>query len=193
MESAAKILVVDDNEQNLALIRAILRKHGHEPLLARSGEEALRRVLQDPPVISTQSEPDKKTGRNPARLGARYHEDANFTASADRDPLAPQLHKTPRGAIRRAQLPYSAGSARITELLPRIARLTLKGIAAKIICRTALRAIAARGTLHSGHPQSRAAWLTAWLRRTRREDPAGRAERCFGWPTFPRRPAPFPR
>jgi len=51
MEPAAKILVVDDNEQNLTLIRVILQRHGYEPLLARSGEEALRRVLQDPPDL----------------------------------------------------------------------------------------------------------------------------------------------
>ncbi len=46
-----KILVVDDNEHNLSLIRVILRRHGYEPLLARSGEEALRQVLQDPPDL----------------------------------------------------------------------------------------------------------------------------------------------
>ncbi|HYY17035.1 MAG TPA: response regulator, partial [Gammaproteobacteria bacterium] len=51
METGAKILAVDDNEQNLTLIRAILRRHGYEPLLARSGEEALRQVLQDPPDL----------------------------------------------------------------------------------------------------------------------------------------------
>lgn len=51
MEPAAKILVVDDNEQNLALVRAILRRHGYEPVLARSGEEALRHVLRDPPDL----------------------------------------------------------------------------------------------------------------------------------------------
>jgi DNA-binding response OmpR family regulator len=51
VETGAKILAVDDNEQNLTLIRAILRRHGYEPLLAPSGEEALRQVLQDPPDL----------------------------------------------------------------------------------------------------------------------------------------------
>ncbi len=51
METGAKILVVDDNEQNLALIRAILRRRGHDPLVARSGEEALRQVIQEPPDL----------------------------------------------------------------------------------------------------------------------------------------------
>ncbi|MFQ5656779.1 MAG: sensor histidine kinase [Candidatus Methylomirabilales bacterium] len=51
METGAKILVVDDNEQDLSLIRAILRRHGYDPLLARSGEEAIRQVLQDPPDL----------------------------------------------------------------------------------------------------------------------------------------------
>ena len=49
--TGAKILVVDDNEQNLALIRTILRRNGHDSVLARSGEEALRQVLQDPPDL----------------------------------------------------------------------------------------------------------------------------------------------
>jgi DNA-binding response OmpR family regulator len=51
MEAGTKILVVDDNEQNLTLIRVILRRHGYDSLLARSGEEALRQVLQDPPDL----------------------------------------------------------------------------------------------------------------------------------------------
>jgi len=51
METGTKILVVDDNEQNLTLIRVILRRHGYESLLAHSGEEALRHVLQDPPDL----------------------------------------------------------------------------------------------------------------------------------------------
>ncbi len=51
MEPAPKILVVDDNEQNLTLMRAILRRHGYDPVLARSGEEVLGQVLQDPPDL----------------------------------------------------------------------------------------------------------------------------------------------
>ena len=34
MEPAAKILVVDNNDQNLTLIRVILRRHGYESRLA---------------------------------------------------------------------------------------------------------------------------------------------------------------
>lgn len=51
MEASAKILVVDDNEQNLTLLRVILRRHGYDSFPARSGEEALRQVLQDPPDL----------------------------------------------------------------------------------------------------------------------------------------------
>ncbi len=51
MEPAPKILVVDDNEQNLTLMRAILRRHGYDPVLARSGEEVLGQVLQDRPDL----------------------------------------------------------------------------------------------------------------------------------------------
>jgi adenylate cyclase len=51
METATKILIVDDNEQNLTLIRTILRRHGYDSLLARSGEEALREVRTEPPDL----------------------------------------------------------------------------------------------------------------------------------------------
>lgn len=51
MEPAAQILVVDDNEQNLTLIQFILRRHGYASRLARSGAEALRQVVEDPPDL----------------------------------------------------------------------------------------------------------------------------------------------
>lgn len=51
VESEPTILVVDDNEQNLALIRAILRRHGYDPRLARSGDEALHQVFQHAPDL----------------------------------------------------------------------------------------------------------------------------------------------
>jgi DNA-binding response OmpR family regulator len=51
MEPAAKILIVDDNEQNLTLIRVMLRRYGYNACLARSGEEALRQVINDPPDL----------------------------------------------------------------------------------------------------------------------------------------------
>ncbi len=46
METATKILIVDDNEQNLTLIRTILRRHGYDSLLARSGDYAEGRLCQ---------------------------------------------------------------------------------------------------------------------------------------------------
>jgi len=51
MEPAAQILVVDDNEQNLTLIRVMLRRHGYDARFARSGEEALRQVVAAPPDL----------------------------------------------------------------------------------------------------------------------------------------------
>jgi DNA-binding response OmpR family regulator len=51
MEPAAKILVVDDNEANLTLIRAILHRHGYSSVPARSGEEALSQVRREPPDL----------------------------------------------------------------------------------------------------------------------------------------------
>ena len=38
---AAPILVVEDNEVNATILRAMLRKHGYEPVLAKNGEEGI--------------------------------------------------------------------------------------------------------------------------------------------------------
>jgi adenylate cyclase len=51
MKTRARILVVDDHEQNLTLIQVMLRRHGYEAVLARSGEEALQLVEADPPDL----------------------------------------------------------------------------------------------------------------------------------------------
>lgn len=48
-ESAAKILVVDDNEQNRMLVEATLEAEGHQIILAANGEEALRAFEQSEP------------------------------------------------------------------------------------------------------------------------------------------------
>ncbi len=47
--SAFTVLVVDDNEQNRALARAILEEEGYRVLLASGGEEGLRRCQEHPP------------------------------------------------------------------------------------------------------------------------------------------------
>jgi two-component system, sensor histidine kinase and response regulator len=44
----SKILVVDDNEQNRALVEETLREEGHDLTLAKSGEEALLSFERDP-------------------------------------------------------------------------------------------------------------------------------------------------
>jgi two-component system, sensor histidine kinase and response regulator len=43
-ESARSILVVDDNEVNALIMRAMLRKHGYEPLVAPNGREGIAMV-----------------------------------------------------------------------------------------------------------------------------------------------------
>jgi len=45
-EPRASILVVDDHRANLVALEAILEPLGHELVMARSGEEALRHILQ---------------------------------------------------------------------------------------------------------------------------------------------------
>ena len=46
-DARAKILLVDDRDENLLALAAILEPLGQELVQARSGEEALRRLLQD--------------------------------------------------------------------------------------------------------------------------------------------------
>jgi two-component system sensor histidine kinase/response regulator len=49
VERSATILVVDDNEQNRALVQATMDGEGYEIILAESGEEALRAFESEPP------------------------------------------------------------------------------------------------------------------------------------------------
>ena len=47
----ARILVIEDNEDNITLVDYVLRAHGHNPLLARSGPEGIRIALRERPGL----------------------------------------------------------------------------------------------------------------------------------------------
>ena len=51
MEKKARILVVDDEDRNRRLMGAMLASLGYDVILAPDGEEALRKVLEDPPDV----------------------------------------------------------------------------------------------------------------------------------------------
>lgn len=46
-----RILIIEDNPENLELMRYLLQASGHEPITARHGEEGLARVAQDAPHL----------------------------------------------------------------------------------------------------------------------------------------------
>jgi two-component system cell cycle response regulator len=47
----ARILVIEDNPENLELMRFLLHAFGHEPVIARSGEEGLALASRQPPEL----------------------------------------------------------------------------------------------------------------------------------------------
>jgi len=47
----SKILVVDDNEQNLYMLQVLLKGHGYQVVLAGDGAEALEKARRDPPDV----------------------------------------------------------------------------------------------------------------------------------------------
>jgi two-component system cell cycle response regulator DivK len=49
--AGAMILIVEDNERNLKLLRDVLGVRGYSTAEARSGEEALERVRAEPPQL----------------------------------------------------------------------------------------------------------------------------------------------
>jgi CheY-like chemotaxis protein len=46
-----KILIVDDNEKNLKLLRVILQNYGYEVLEAQNGEEAVKLAKENIPAL----------------------------------------------------------------------------------------------------------------------------------------------
>ncbi len=48
---SARILLVEDNADNMTLLDYLLRAHGYEPVLARDGQEALRIAIEMRPDL----------------------------------------------------------------------------------------------------------------------------------------------
>ena len=46
-----RVLVVEDNENNMKLLCLILEKHGYEPIQAFTGEEGVEKAIQEIPDI----------------------------------------------------------------------------------------------------------------------------------------------
>ena len=49
--SGERILIVEDNQKNLKLVRDVLQHHGYHTLAARTAEDALRLVAADRPDL----------------------------------------------------------------------------------------------------------------------------------------------
>lgn len=46
------VLIVDDNEENLYMLRTLLQGHGYQVVEARNGEEALAKARSSPPTLA---------------------------------------------------------------------------------------------------------------------------------------------
>lgn len=46
-----RILVIEDNEQNLYLVRFLLERHGYEVIAARDGEKGIQTAIQQVPDL----------------------------------------------------------------------------------------------------------------------------------------------
>ena len=46
-----RVLVVEDNENNMKLISLVLKKHGYEPIQAFSGEEGVEKAIAERPDL----------------------------------------------------------------------------------------------------------------------------------------------
>ncbi len=46
-----RVLVVEDNENNMKLICLVLKKHGYEPIQAFTGEEGIDKAIEERPDI----------------------------------------------------------------------------------------------------------------------------------------------
>lgn len=51
METKGRILVIEDNEQNLYLATFLLEKSGHEVIAARDGQEGIDKARQEQPNL----------------------------------------------------------------------------------------------------------------------------------------------
>ena len=51
MPETGRILIVEDNAVNLLIVRTILRKNGHEPLVAKDGVEGAGMALEHRPAL----------------------------------------------------------------------------------------------------------------------------------------------
>ncbi len=48
---AGRVLIVEDNAVNLLIVRTILRKHGHEPIVAKDGVEGAEMAREHRPAL----------------------------------------------------------------------------------------------------------------------------------------------
>ena len=63
-----KILIVDDNEQNIYMLQVLFQGHGYEVITAQHGAEALQKARQEPPdLIITDILMPVMDGFNPCR------------------------------------------------------------------------------------------------------------------------------
>ena len=91
----ARILIIDDTDEMLAMLQKVLRRSGHEVLAANNGEAGLRCLQQQPiDLVVTDIFMPEKDGIEIIRNLRRHHPQVKVIAISGGGEVSPQSYLT---------------------------------------------------------------------------------------------------